>query len=172
MIDKSGFYGIYGIWHVPFWQTMTFYISIGLISASFLIFFIWLFVKKRRAKKMVITAWDEALRLLNAINIHELEKNHGKEFYFTVTKILKEYFHARYGFDVLGKTDAEVLQYLMHHDFSHELLPLLQHIFSGAVEVKFAHAYALKEQLERDLNSSIYIVKSSIPTVKKDNIQA
>lgn len=165
MVNKLDLYDIYGMWYIPFWQTKLFWVIISIILLLFFVVFMGIVIKKWRAKKQKVTPWDEALCSLNAIK-DIVNSSQGKQFYFSLTIILKRYLSNRYGFDVYGKTDEELLCYLASNHFPAELLLLVESVFSGGVYIKFANAQALREQLERDYSNSFQIVKQTIPKIK------
>jgi hypothetical protein len=168
MKNSLGLYDIYGHWHVPFWQTRTFYFIIGLIIFIIISVIAWYLIKKYLTRKPHMPIWDEVL-----YELHDLKKRNiattdqGKEFYCALTMSLKKYVHGRYELDCLHKTDDELMQFLQKNSFAPELLITLQEIFAGSTVIKFANAQAMQETIEKDLNSSITFVKQTIPTTTK-----
>ena len=122
------------------------------------------YLRYRKRKKLPL--WDQALLELTQLKKeHKIDVVHGKEFYATVSAILKNYFHDRFGYDLRGKTDAEVIHYLeKNHDDAHvaaEMKLLLQ----GSEIIKFANAQAAQEHIEHDYLRAIAIVQRTIPPV-------
>lgn len=152
MVDKKELYPIYGIWHKPFWQTNTFYFIIGLLALLLIVFVLWLLLKRYILKKRKKTAWEISLSQLEQLKALFLEhKITGKSFYLTLTSIMKEYLHKRYGYDLLGKTDQEVEIFLEKKEFDKGLLDGITQMLVGVQFVKFANAKAANEKMEQDL---------------------
>jgi hypothetical protein len=165
-MQEQGFYDIYGMWHVPFWQKSWFLWSgIGL-GVSLLSFITWYLVKKYRARKKVdLPYWQEALNQLVTLkqrNIANVEQ--GSLFYTHLTAILKHYIQLRYGFDVRGKTDAETIAVLERAQFDPSKLNQLKPILQGSLYVKFANAQAVQQQIEKDLQDTVDFIKKNMPS--------
>ncbi|PKN03123.1 hypothetical protein CVU75_03855 [Candidatus Dependentiae bacterium HGW-Dependentiae-1] len=167
-MQKQELYDIYGMQHVPFWQTLLFKIAFWGVLLFLLLVLTVIFVRRRRMKKKAITAWDQALCDLHALRERELAcPAHAREFYLSLTAILKTYVHARYCFPVQGKTDNELVHFLYQENFPHALLQELQEIFSGMELIKFARGQTVAELIERDLQRSVSFVERTIPDDKK-----
>lgn len=169
MIEQSGLYDIYDIWHVPFWQTRWFYLVLFCLGALIFFTMLLLLVRwyRKRMKHKKISPWDKTLAALEQLKQKECATTEqGKAVYFTLTVVLKEYIDSRYGFDVQGKTDDELLQYLQQQKFEEELLNYLRDIAQGGVMVKFANVQAMRDEILRHLDFACVIVKQTIPKKK------
>lgn len=167
--EKTGLYENYGLWHVPFWQTSEFKMIMHVFCALALLIIIVLLLRKyvRYRKRKKLPLWDQALLELTQLKKeHKLDVAHGREFYATVSAILKNYFHERFGYDLRGKTDTEVIEYVeKHHDDKHitaEIKTLLQ----GSEIIKFANAQAAQEHIENDYIRAVAIIQRTIPQKK------
>jgi fucose 4-O-acetylase-like acetyltransferase len=168
MVAENELYGMYEMWHEPFWQTTYFLIAVGITAFSCVLVAGWFYYKKRRSKQMVQSCWQVALiRLQDLQKTDRITPDHCKEFYFVLTHILKNYLHERYNFDLVGKTDEEVITYLATTDFPPELLTMLESIFNGCVIVKFANMQAIQATIERDFAAADTLVKRTIPVTEK-----
>jgi hypothetical protein len=157
-------YDIYGMDHIPFWQTTTFFIIVSLAGIAALVLGIWYAVRSARSRIPAKPAWERALIALNEICSKEvMTTERSKEFYDRLTAILKQYLHDRYGYETFGKTDQELLTYLEDVMFEPDLLISIRRIVDGSVMIKFANAQAIREQMERDIGASITIIKKTIP---------
>ncbi|TET06904.1 hypothetical protein E3J79_00515 [Candidatus Dependentiae bacterium] len=162
---KQGLYDIYDMWHVPFWQTKLFggivIFLLVIVGCSFLIALFVYYIRRKHPE----FPWDNALCKLTALSIEEpLSKEKNKQFYFKLTEILKNYLHERYNFALRGKTDQELLLFLVESDFPADLLSYVRAIFEGCLQIKYADEQALREQLMRDLDSAIFIIKQTFPS--------
>ena len=168
--EKTGLYENYGLWHVPFWQTDKFKLAVQICACVVLLLVVALLVKKylayRKRKKLPI--WDQALlELIQLKKEHKVNAVHGKEFYVTVSVLLKSYLHERFGYDLIGKTDAEVVECLeQKQDFDSHTLEEVKALLHGSVIIKFANAQAIQEQIEHDYLRAVEIIHRTIPDKK------
>lgn len=164
--EKTGLYENYGLWHVPFWQTEKFQLGIK-IAAALLLFLsvayvLRKYVQYRRRKRLPL--WDQALADLNQLKQeHKVDVLYGKEFYVTVSALLKKYFYDRFGYDVMGKTDDEMIQYLQEHYPDAQSIEDIKALLQGSVIIKFANVQAAQEQIDHDYVRSIAIITRTIP---------
>jgi len=167
--EKTGLYENYGPWHVPFWQTDTFYLILKIVIIClllFLVFFLYrMYMQKKRRKKL--SAWDEALqKLKHARELQISEQHSGKDFYVSLTSIMKKYLHDRFGYDVVGKTDDEVITYLQTQQCDASIIHELSHIMQGSVVIKFANQKAAIDQMHQDYDRCVKIIQQTIPCKK------
>ena len=169
--EKTGLYGNYGLWHVPFWQTQKFQLMLEISGLVVALIVIVIFIRKYlayRARKK-LSPWDQALLNLRALKSdNKISVEHGKEFYLAVSALLKKYLHDRFGYDVLGKTDAEVVRYLQeHHDTDQQLIEEINLLLKGGIIIKFANAQAVQGQIEHDYVRAVGIIQRTIPEKKQ-----
>lgn len=164
--ELKNLHDIYGLRHVPWWQTPIFYGIVATILSLLLIFGLYYVFKKIKARRARRTPWDRALDEVGVLKKYSSSPEHSKEFYYAVTLLLKNYLHERFGFDVQGKTDEELFLYLTSAAFPQELIDPLRTIFNGGLTVKFANAQAACDQMEYDLALTIMIIKKTIPSKK------
>ena len=111
--------------------------------------------------------WDQALLELTQLKKeHKVDAVHGKEFYLTVSALLKRYLHERFGYDLIGKTDAEVVDHLQQHHFDEHIIEEVKVLLHGGVVIKFANAQAAQEQIEHDYLRAVAIIQRTIPENK------
>lgn len=167
--EKTGLYGNYGLWHTPFWQTQTFcFISLFVLGILIFIFVILLYrsyILRRKNKKL--SSWDQALYDLRRLSDEQkVNAEHGKEFYVATTTILKTYLHQRYGYQVLSKTDDEMVRYLQNTNFDNLLIGKIDQVLQGSTIIKFANQQAAQQQINSDYETVISIIKNTIPKEK------
>jgi hypothetical protein len=168
--EKTGLYENYGLWHVPFWQTAKFQLAVKIAAGVLLCLVIAFCVRKylqyRKRKKLPL--WDQALLHLNQLKKnHKVDIAHGKEFYVAASGILKNYFHHRFGYDLLGKTDAESVDYLQKHHADAQGIEDVKMVLQGSEIIKFANAQAAQEQIEHDYVRAVAIITRTIPEKNK-----
>lgn len=144
-------YEIYGVWHVPFWQQIWFIVFTSLLACFVCAGIIYLLFKRYRKNAKPLSDWQIALRQLDMLkNNNMLAPAMSERYYVYLTSLLKEYISARYAHDVHSLTDEEMVTYI-------EQLPLYTHykeqlikIFSAGLSIKFAHQYAVEQQMLQD----------------------
>lgn len=167
--EKTGLYENYGLWHVPFWQRDTFkmglYIGAGFILFCLIALAIKKYVDYRKRKKLPL--WDTALIQLTQLKKdHKVAAEHGKEFYAIVSSLIKSYFHDRFAYNIIGKTDDEVIQYLTNNHPDQAIVEDIKTVLQGGVIIKFANAQAAQEQIENDYIRVVGIIQKTIPQEK------
>ncbi len=158
---------IYGMWHTPWWQTTTFYCVVGMFGVLCVGLILVRACMYWRAKKKIVTPWDTALMRLEQARRECMTAQQSKMFYEYVIMVLKQYLHARFGFDIMGKTDQEVLDYLANNGASTELVESLRNIMLGSALVRFANQQAVQQHMEHDFALAVTVVKNTVPVQKK-----
>jgi hypothetical protein len=173
-INEKGLYDIYSIWHVPFWQTKAFYITISIIVSSLLLVIIWLFARWYFRKKTVIKQpWEVALEQLHLLQQNSYQsKEEGKQCYFAMTSIIKNYLVIRFAYPLEGKTDDEMICYLANIPNHNALADELKEIIEGCIYIKFANQTAMQETIMKHLEQCTAIVKKTIPAQPSKSAQA
>ena len=161
--EQPHLYDIYGIYHLPFWQTRLFYLLVASVIFLFVFFGVWRGIKMRRAKKLVKRSWQVAMDELRKLERQQiLDRQMAQEFYLSLTAIMKRYLQDRYGYQVVGKTDDELLMMLPSIHFPKNLIPGLEVLFRGSVEIKFAQGLALSAQAQQDLFHAMHVVQETM----------
>lgn len=167
--EKTGLYENYGLWHVPFWQTQQFKLAVEVFGCLVLLVIVVLLVKKylRYRKRRKLPVWDYALLELSHLKRdHKVDVEHGKEFYLAVSALIKKYFHDRFGYDLIGKTDAEAVKYLQENYLDVHGMEEIKALLHGGVVIKFANAQAAQEQIDHDYLRAVAIITRTIPEKK------
>ena len=169
-------YDIYPMVHIPFWQTDIFLIFVISIVIVICMFFCWFTWRKIRSRPIVITPWEQALQSLTSLQKNYLENNDAfistessKQFYVSLVLLHKTYLMNRYGFAVMGKTDAELFAYLKETEYPQELCNFLETIYMQSTMTRFASDIGSRNQMERDIKMSQEIITLTIPSLTKKN---
>jgi hypothetical protein len=160
-INRIELYDIYTTWHVPFWQTNWFYLTIIVVSLLTIGSIIaWLIIRYKERNKPIKTPWQIALEQLHVLQKHTYTtKAESKECYFAITNILKEYLHTQHQLHTIGKTDVELIRYLKQGSLlKPAILKNLEEICNGCLYIKFANQEAIQKQISDHLALSVYIV--------------
>lgn len=160
--ESEQLYDIYGMWHVPFWQTQSFMIAMLALAGIIALAIIYLIVRLIIKRKKPVKPWVWADRELDALWLKRgFTRDDSKRFYSQLTEIVKTYLEKRYGYQVRSATDIELLAYLRDRNFEPELWNDLKQIFEGTQEIKFANLDAIPEKIERDFAlSKAFITKT------------
>ncbi|MFC1842477.1 DUF4381 family protein [Candidatus Dependentiae bacterium] len=168
MLSKKDLSPIYGLWHKPFWQTTLFYGLLGFVFVCIVCILLWLFIRRYKKRKAQKTSWQKALfELENLQKIFAEEKISSQGFYLSLTEIIKKYLFNRFGYDLFGYTDWEVIKFLEDKKFNKNLLENIAHMFESMQVVKFAAKSAAKEMIKKDLQRSFDLVKKTVPQSSK-----
>lgn len=167
-MNAQGLYEIYDFWHVPFWQTSWFKIFMGmlLLVASLVLFiFIWRFISARRKRRPL---WEVALVKLSALRGLDLDNPAVcREIYDEMTRLLKDYCVQRYGWDVAGFTDREIIIFLNKKNVDLRLQEAFKKIAYGCELVKFAHENVNRDRVLADCALSEEFIRATIPSEQR-----
>ena len=111
---------------------------------------LWALLRSRRRR--ALAGKDEpphlaALRKLDALRGEKFwEPAKQKLYYSGITEALREYISARFGVDAMESTSAEIMEDLKSAELGPELRTGLEQLFQTADFVKFAKAYASREE--------------------------
>jgi len=169
--EQVELYDIYGMWHVPFWQTAFFYYIVGgcgilLCGIAFYYCYRWY---KRRTKK--VPYWLVSQRALDELSGSSLNTvNCADLFYSRLLVILKQHLSAHFNHDFIGATDQECIQMLRRIGEKGPLGDTVKEITERTETIRFARDTALKEGMQTDLQkiySIVQTVRRQSPVEKK-----
>jgi hypothetical protein len=161
--ESTEIYDIYGVWHVPFWQTQPFIIGVWCTAILIAIVLFYLLIRFFKARKRPLKPWEWANRELDALWVTRgFTREDGRKFYSQLTEIIKMYVEKRYGYPVMSATDIEFLAYMNDRAIAPALMENLKQIFEGVQEIKFANLNAIPENIERDFALAKAFVANTI----------
>lgn len=121
-----------------------------LLLIAGIVYFLFRRKKKKEEKEKQLPPYEEALVALQELdNSHLLEEHRSKEYYSTLTEIIKRYLDREVDDKALESTSNELIERLELHrdsgnfDFDSETISKLDKIFKRADLIKFAK---MKEQ--------------------------
>ncbi|EKD23296.1 MAG: hypothetical protein ACD_82C00151G0002 [uncultured bacterium] len=165
IIGDDGLYGIYGLVGKPFWQTNFFYITLAIFFLIVFMFIIYILVKKYKNSRPIEQPDKRALRELDGLREMLLQnKINSKDFYLNLTVIVKNYLFGRFGYDLFGLTDHELVRFLQNKNFDLSLLESIKEMFLSMEVIKFANAQVAKGLMEKDLVICVDLVRKTTLT--------
>ncbi len=168
-MNELGLHDIYTFVHVPFWQTAFFFwammctaLLLGAVIAWFLYSYFF--------PAAPVSSWQNALNQLQALRKKGLlHSKSSKQFYSSITHILKNYLSERYNVSLMDKSDVEVMKELYALNLPAAQIADLEAIFSNGVLIKFAPAQAAQEMIDSDFNRAQAFVNATIPKESTHN---
>lgn len=109
MIKENGLYDIYDYWHVPFWQTQTFYFCVRFAILALALFLIYFFIKKYYKRKPLSPEHSALERLAHLQKKNITTKEDAHEVYSEITDSMKQYFESYYKRPFNAMTDKEMI---------------------------------------------------------------
>lgn len=158
MTQQDTLYDIYGHWHVPFWQTKMFKIS---LIAFFVLLFAELlfFLFKKYRKEKLLTPGQQALKRLNALAQKKIElREDAHAVYFELTQIMKKFFGSYFAIPFEQLTDQEMVAQLEKLPQAQWYGQSLQEIVDSSLHVKYAQENALEEQVKENIKKASDII--------------
>ena len=146
--NELGLYDIYDIPYVPYdwsWVYVLVLVSVFLMVALILYYFSC----KNREK---LSPAQKAFKKISDLSSNRLSTSEQrKQFYFSLSSILKEFLHDQFQFDVIAMTDDELVEYLSEKKKLSQLVEDIKTITSGITFIKFAGADAAQNKMVQDL---------------------
>lgn len=127
---------------------------------------VWIILSGKKAASQATAYHDPpyvvALRKLDRFRGNKYwASEKQKAFYSGITEALKEYIAARYSFDAMEMTTAEIFSNLRHTDVPADLYEQMKTLFETADYVKFAKAFASDEENAVALPSAVRFVTTT-----------
>ena len=149
-------YDIYDIVYQPWWRS-TWFLLVAMVVVIALAVGAWLLYRKYWRKKAL--SYEHRVRLqLKALKDSAPEDAH--KFYSMLTGVVKEYISQMYGVSAQGLTDDELLQMLKASaSIPKIVVDETMKILEGVLVIKFAQGAALKESMNKALESMYKILE-------------
>lgn len=164
-IPMKGFFDIYDMAYVPWWQRPVVKVAFWALLVAAIVLVAWYIVRRFLARRRPLEPWVQAHDALEVLGKPEmLGQATGKLFYTRLIDVLKLYIHRRYGYDIQGKTDREIIVYLEQQvSFPRDLVPVLGDLCDHALLVKFAHVTESVERMKADIDLARRVIKETTP---------
>lgn len=144
----SQLYDIYDMPYEPQAQQPWLYL---LVAALIVIFGVITWLSMQSLKKDLMTPAQRALARLKMIDPDEVStQEQQKQFYSTVSSILKEFFVHQCTYGIVGMTDEEFKQFLARVQCPLMICQDIAELFEGVEYIKFAGQEAVKKKIIHD----------------------
>ncbi len=169
--DPTKFNDIKQVWEPPFVWADYYPIIYGVLLFLLALCIIAYIIKRMREKKSFsptkkekpkLPAHEQALLDLNVLKEQKLwQRGLNKEFYTSVTDILRKYIEERFNVSAMEMTSHEVLDCLKSDKDIKESFDGLKQILELADFVKFAKMHPLPSENEKSLTGAYLFVEST-----------
>lgn len=168
MDPRTGLYDIYGLWHVPFWQTTWFFWACICFFAVVMVVVGALIWWRIRSKKISISYWDQALlEISQLLRTPVLDAEQSYYIYTQLIGILKHYLSTRYTCNAQAMTDDELLIFLSASDCPVPVVQVIERLLKESLTIRFAGHRAHQHIVEEAVGSAVIVVKQTIPAEQK-----
>jgi hypothetical protein len=169
-MTEQGIYDIYGMLHVPWWQTTFFYVTCIVAGIFFFILSIVLCVLwlQRWRKKEELPYWQKAIaELAHAEHAFVQGKISSMVLYELLVRIVKSYLQVQFGSDLLGKTDSELRECIEPLVIAQEYKDQLMELCQTSSTIKFYPAAVAQEHAQKDCQALITFIKVTSDSAEK-----
>lgn len=147
----------------PAWIRIAVYtlLAMALIAAAI---YIWKKLKKRMVKHIPAPLPPDKAALQQLDTLADTENIDGKDFYFRLSAIMRNYIDGRFGIHAPEMTTEELLPRIDDLDIAKEMQKVLKELLRSSDPVKFAGFPAVISTMKHDLFFVINFVKqTSLP---------
>lgn len=142
---------IYDLVYEPFWQSRWFFLSVYFIGTvivllTFYFLYIW-YIKKTKNIDCSVLAYQK-LEKFEKISV--LKEQDSKDYYFSLSSIVKNYLACRYHNSFSCMTDKEMLEKIKQYTNESNSL-LLERIILNMKMIKFEYKLVTENQLKQDI---------------------
>lgn len=144
-------FDIYDVWYEPL-LTQVWFITTLIIFLTIIVGLVLYFIYTRffnrpvRIDSLVLIQQ----RLANLAHISIENERDGKQVYFEITKLMKEYIAYRYHISVIGLTDKEIVEWA-HLVMPEDKVAIVKQLLLGGTTIKFEHQIATTQQAHKDI---------------------
>lgn len=170
--DPLQFNDIKANWLPPFVLADYYPIIFGILFVLLLICIIGYVVQRIRNKQSImpfrkvepkLPPHEQAIKDLNEIKQQKLwQQDRNKEYYTSVTDVLRKYISERFGINAMEMTSSEVLNILRTENDAKPVFTSLKQILELADFVKFAKMHPLPDENELSLTNAYLFVERTV----------
>ena len=156
-------FDIYDVWYEPLLTQTWFIITLILILIIFIglvLYYIYTRYFNKPIEIDPLVVITDRLTYLHKISIEN--EQDGKQIYFELTKLMKEYIVYRYHISVMGLTDREIIEWAYLVIPEDEII-ILKQLFLDLAPIKFENQMTTTEQLHKDIELMQNFIKKTTP---------
>jgi hypothetical protein len=144
----------------PAWIRIAAYtlLAMAVIAAAM---YIWKKLKKRRVNHVAAPLSPDEAALKQLDGLTDIENIDGKEFYFRLSAIMRNYIDGRFGIHAPEMTTEELLPRIDALEIAKEMQKELKELLRACDPVKFAGFPSVISTMKRDLFFAINFVKET-----------
>lgn len=135
----------------------------GIAAVTLLAVLFWMRQQSKRQKAAAavpgLSPTQQALKELE--DLRDVGRFDGREFYFRLSAILREYIRGRFGIDAPEMTVEELLPRIRELDLPTDLQGKLRAFFRSAEPIKFAAAATVERRMEADHAFAVAFVRET-----------
>jgi len=144
----------------PAWIRMSAYIFLAAAVIAAAVYF-WKKLKKRMVKHTAAPMPPDKAALKQLDGLTDIENIDGKEFYFQLSAIVRNYIEGRFGIHAPEMTTEELLPRIDELELEKEMQKELKELLCSSDPEKFAGFPAIVSTMKRDLFFTINFVKET-----------
>jgi hypothetical protein len=173
--NPEDFFDIKEVWKPPFVLADYYPWIFGVLIALFLICVAGYIVQRMRNRKPLVPfrreapklpPYEQAITELNRVKQRKLwQQGRSKEYYTSVTEILRRYIVARFGINAMEMTSGEILDIIKRNSEADSAYENLKQILQLADFVKFAKWNPLPDENDLSMMNAYLFVNQTKPAI-------
>lgn len=167
-------------WKPPFVLADYYPIIYGVLFALLFICIIGYIIKRLKNKQSIIPfkksepklpPHEQAIKELEEIKQQKLwQQGRNKEYYTSITDVLRKYIVDRFGVNAMEMTSSEILDLLRKDENAKPVFDNLKQILMLADFVKFAKMNPLPDENNQSMNNAYLFINQTVPVVVAEEV--
>jgi hypothetical protein len=173
--NPEDFFDIKEVWKPPFVLADYYPWIFGVLIALFLICVVGYIIQRMRNQKPLVPfrreapklpPYEQAIMELNQTKQRKLwQQGRSKEYYTSITEILRRYIVSRFGINAMEMTSGEILDIIKRNNEADSVYDNLKQILHLADFVKFAKWNPLPDENDLSLMNAYLFVNQTKPAI-------
>jgi hypothetical protein len=173
--NPEDFFDIKEVWKPPFVLADYYPWIFGILISLFLICVVGYIIQRKRNQKPLVPfrretpklpPHEQAIMELNCIKQQKLwQQGRSKEYYTSITEILRRYIVARFGINAMKMTSGEILDIIKRNSEADSVYENLKQILQLADFVKFAKWNPLPDENDLSMMNAYLFVNQTKPVI-------
>jgi hypothetical protein len=173
--NPEDFFDIKEVWKPPFVLADYYPWIFGILITLFLICVVGYIIQRMRNQKPIVSfkrevpklpPHEQAIMELNRIKQQKLwQQGRNKEYYTSITEILRHYIIDRFGMNAMEMTSGEILDIIKRNNEADSVYENLKQILQLADFVKFAKWNPLPDENDLSMMNAYLFINQTKPTI-------